>query len=1589
MSGQALGAPPRSFAHHEKTVGASSPPCPDPADSSSPNSPCADSNSNCTTPTALGLKPALKVGSRRVKTARVHFAVLSKLRSKPNSSNRVVVDNSDWMFSRTEFLRWQRTLGVNFTVDACCDPDGHNAQVPSCYYSKDKSFLEADISGQTVWCNPPFQSAAAFLGHYLTCKARAPWTTSAVFVLPKWRSPNWAPLLRGMRLVHEYPAHTQLFSRPDPGGSHLPRQECGPAPWPVQVFYDPPLPSTFNYTPPDHLPSPSGAPPTTPPPPITPATSPLNSSSSPPVPNALTTSSPPTTPSISSHPILTRTDRLCSIASQPEPDMSEQLIVFECQVQGVTARAMLDSGATRNFLSHSFVRKHKLTTSPLRDALRVRLADGSIMKTAEHLPSSSFSVGTYTETLDLVLAQIDAFDLILGKPWLTKHNPHIDWSTNTILTPFQLTGFTTQTPPAQVKLLDATKMAKCLRKLQRAKLQLDSNSPQEHCFLATLKELQAFSDSEPPDSTATAPLPNDTSAACTPSPLPSSPADLKPPAASSSSSPSSPSPLSPLLPTTDLPPTLQHQLHQVLQERRHYFDEPTGLPNPDNPMFRIRLQPNSQPPPQRTYRMSPAELEEVQRQLTLYLERGWIRPSQSQFGAPILFVRKKDGSLRMCIDYRQLNSITIPNKYPLPRIDELLDQLHGAKYFTSLDLWSGYHQMAIHPDDQHITAFRTRYGLYEFTVLPFGLTGAPPAFMELMNNILKPYLDKFVVVYLDDCCVFSKTAEEHVEHVQIVLDALHQAGLKIKAAKCDFARNSCAFLGFVVTHEGLRVDPKKIEAVATWQPPSDLHGVRSFLGFCNFYRRFVPNFATIASPLTELTKTTNAFPSTLPPAALDSFRLLQAALTSAPLLVIPFTGPDATFELHTDASGVGIGAVLSQDQGKGSQPVAYVSRKLSPAEKNYPVHEQELLAVVHAVRTFRHYLEGCKSFTLYTDHHSLIYFLKQKDLSRRQARWAMDLATYQPNMQIQYKPGPQNHADFLSRYFPTASPSTVATLCALLPGFAIVEPDSLATASTTSHLTALPTTHLTVSDSLLSDISAAYASDPFYSANSTIPSYLTFNPDDKLWRFNSRVCVPQVPALRLKILQELHDSPLAGHLGYEKTMQAVAGRFWWPRMTRTVKAYIKTCPTCQRIKPSTLSPPGLLRPHSIPARPFTHVSFDLVTDLPPSVGPDGLTYTAIATFVCMLTKRAFFARTNKTISAQDLAHLYLEHVFKAHGLSQVLVSDRDPRVNSDFWRTLFSALGSKLNMSTSHHPQTDGNTERVHRTIEQILRAYVHPLHDDWATWLPIAEFAYNNSYHSSIKTTPFFANYGYHPSTPASLTAPSASDYADHDYVARIRSVQTSIRQELELVQAQMAEQANRRRRPLSFSPGDLVRLSTDFIVLPNQPSKKFRPRFVGPFKVLEVVSPVSYRLQLPESMSRVHPVFHVSRLLPWHSSDTAEFPGRQPPDTPTPVAEEYVFGDDVYTVSKLLDVRLFTDPATKASVLQFKVRWAAPWHHPSNDSWEPYDSLTKLTAMQVFLKSARWRQFAATKSFKAFVAAIPPKERAKSVPRVVILLV
>ncbi|GJV66217.1 reverse transcriptase domain-containing protein [Tanacetum coccineum] len=430
-----------------------------------------------------------------------------------------------------------------------------------------------------------------------------------------------------------------------------------------------------------------------------------------------------------------------------------------------------------------------------------------------------------------------------------------------------------------------------------------------------------------------------------------------------------------------------------------------GLPPTRQVEFHIELIPGAAPVARAPYRLAPAEMKELAEQLKELSDKGFIRPSSSPWGAPILFVKKKDGSFRMCIDYRELNKLTVKNRYPLPRIDDLFDQLQGSSIYSKIDLRSGYHQLRVREEDIPKTAFRTRYGHYEFRVMPFGLTNAPAVFMDLMNRVCKPYLDKFVIVFIDDILIYSHNEKEHEEHLKTILELLKKEELYAKFSKCEFWINTVKFLGHVIDSSGIHVDPAKIEAVKNWASPTTPSEIRQFLGLAGYYRRFIEGFSKIAKPMTELTQKNQKFD--WGEEQEEAFQLLKQKLCAAPILALPEGSKD--FVVYCDASIKGLGTVLMQRM----KVIAYSSRQLKIHEKNYTTHDLELGAVVFALKIWRHYLYDTKC-VVFTDHKSLQHILDQKDLNMRQRRWIELLSDY--DYEIRYHPRKANVvADALSR----------------------------------------------------------------------------------------------------------------------------------------------------------------------------------------------------------------------------------------------------------------------------------------------------------------------------------------------------------------------------------------------------------------------------------------------------------------------------------------------------------------------------------------------------------------------------------------------
>ncbi|KAA0057672.1 pol protein [Cucumis melo var. makuwa] len=876
-------------------------------------------------------------------------------------------------------------------------------------------------------------------------------------------------------------------------------------------------------------------------------------------------------------------------------------------------------------------------------------------------------------------------------------------------------------------------------------------------------------------------------------------------------------------------------------------EELPGLPPHREVEFAIELEPGTVPISRAPYRMAPAELKELKVQLQELLDKGFIRPSVSPWGAPVLFVKKKDGSMRLCIDYRELNKVTVKNRYPLPRIDDLFDQLQGATVFSKIDLRSGCHQLRIKDEDVPKTAFRSRYGHYEFIVMSFGLTNAPAVFMDLMNRVFREFLDTFVIVFIDDILIYSKTEAEHEEHLRMVLQTLRDNKLYAKFSKCEFWLKQVSFLGHVVSKAGVSVDPAKIEAVTGWTRPSTVSEVRSFLGLAGYYRRFVENFSRTATPLTQLTR--KGAPFVWSKACEDSFQNLKQKLVTAPVLTVP--DGSGSFVIYSDASKKGLGCVLMQ-QGK---VVAYASRQLKSHEQNYPTHDLELAAVVFALKIWRHYLYGEK-IQIFTDHKSLKYFFTQKELNMRQRRWLELVKDY--DCEILYHPGKANVvADALSR--------KVSHSAALITRQAPLHRDlERAEIAVSVGAVTMQLAQLTVQPTLRQRIIDAQSNDPYLVEKRGLAEAgqaveFSLSSDGGLL-FERRLCVPSDSAVKTELLAEAHSSPFSMHPGSTKMYQDLKRIYWWRNMKREVAEFVSKCLVCQQVKAPRQKPAGLLQPLSIPEWKWENVSMDFIAGLPRTLRG----FTVIWVVVDRLTKSAHFVPGKSTYTTSKWAQLYMSEIVRLHGVPVSIVSDRDARFTSKFWKGLQTAMGTRLDFSTAFHPQTDGQTERLNKVLEDMLRACALEFPGSWDSHLHLMEFAYNNSYQATIGMAPFEALYDKCCRSPICWGEVGEQRLMGPELVQSTNEAIQKIRSRMHTAQSRQKSYADVRRKDLEFEVGDKVFLKVAPMrgVVRFERRGKLSPRFVGPFEILERIGPVAYRLALPPSLSTVHDVFHVSML-------------------------------------------------------------------------------------------------------------------------------
>ncbi|SPC65785.1 related to pol protein [Ustilago sp. UG-2017b] len=961
------------------------------------------------------------------------------------------------------------------------------------------------------------------------------------------------------------------------------------------------------------------------------------------------------------------------------------------------------------------------------------------------------------------------------------------------------------------------------------------------------------------------------------------------------------------------------------QHLRDVFDEVEAdkLPHHTEHDLHLELVEGSKPPQGPLYLKGPKEMSELRRYLEENLEKGFIRPSKSPARSPVLFVPKKDGGLRLCVDYCGLNEITVKNRAPLPLIEEQLFLLRKARIYTKLDLRAAYNLIQIAKGDEWKTAFGTQLGLYEYLVMPFGLANAPAHFQSFINDIFRDIIGVYVVVYLDDFLIFSDTEESHVKHVTEVLTRLRSNRLFAKLSKCEFHTKTVEFLGYIIKPTGIEMDPEKVRTVKEWPMPESIHDIQRFLGFANFYRRFIAHFTRIAKPLTSLVKPTERFKKfELPEEAQQAFHKLIRAFASAG--VLQHFDYHLPTRLETDASDFAIAGVLKQEHEGRWHPVAFYSRKMSSAEKNYEIHDKELLAVVSCLTQWRHMLAGLPhQLVILTDHEALKYFKSQHRITGRQARWAVLLADF--DFILQYRPGDKGgEPDALTRRadMQPAGEEQEHNVRQLLPPRVFKE-----TEDPGSTLVAPMLSMESIASKGLKDLVKIF--QPLDEELQEIHLKKPFEVKDDLWYSGGRLVIPKVTMpgrtnnrhsrsakevdvqslsvehLRFMVMTQCHDGITAGHVGRDATIKAAQRHYWWPSMTAWIADYVASCPVCARYKAPRHRPYGLLQPLATPDRPWGSISLDFIEGLPPSKKHDTKTYDSILVIVDRLTKYAILAPTHKTVTAKQTAVLLHGHMVRLFGYPDHMVSDRGRQFISGAWKAFVEQMGVKHSLSTAYHPQTDRQTERVNQVIEQYLRMYCNYEQNDWADLLDTAAFVYNNTVHNSIGVSPFFACYGWNPK-------------AHPDIPQRLG-------EQIREAQRRTVDQYNRKHKDIEFKVGDMVYINHRNWKT-RRPTPKLDTRFAGPYPVQERVGRRAYRITLPANL-RVHDVFHVSMLEP---VKTSSLPHR----TDQPIIPSLPDEDLDFEVEALIDKRSFN------GTTEYKVLWRG--YSEEAASWEPVENLS-----------------------------------------------
>jgi predicted aspartyl protease len=947
------------------------------------------------------------------------------------------------------------------------------------------------------------------------------------------------------------------------------------------------------------------------------------------------------------------------------------------------------------------------------------------------------------------------------------------------------------------------------------------------------------------------------------------------------------------------------------------------------------------------YSMPRDQLLELRRQITDLMDKGWIRASASSAGAPVLLVKKPGGKWRFCVDYRGLNRITQADRYPLPLIKETLRTLSTARWFTKVDVRSAFYRVRVAEGDEHLTAFRTRFGLFEWLVCPMGLTGAPATFQRYINKALRETLGDFTTAYLDDVLIYSGgSRKDHITKVRRTLQLLREAGLHLDIKKCVFAVKTVHYLGYVIqAGEAVQPDPEKVQAIRDWEPPTSVRAVRSFLGFANFYRDFIQNFSAKAAPLYNLTKRTQEFQ--WDPIADNAFSTLKAAFMAGPILAQ--WNPDRETVVEADCSGGALGGCLSQRIDGVLHPVAYHSATLTPEQRNYTIHDKELTAVVKCIEAWAAELQSVRDpFTVLTDHKNLEYFTSSRTLSERQHRWSEFLSRFR--YQLQYRPGRlAARPDALSRREQDAQ-EYVKPLGRVMTPVTITSTRVVATGSSQT----LPKGALLFADAHMQRLwDEAVRNDTSYEVRlrAVQDNLRTFPPEAKTrqqigdctisahgtlqWR--GVTWVPTWEPLTTTIIHRAHESQLTGHPGRNTTFQIIRRSYHWDGMTTDVARYVRNC-HCYGAHVSRVKRQGLLQPLPIADRFWSQISMDFMVDLPQAD-------TSAPRYLLVITDRLskyvqLEAMTSMT--AEACADRFRDVWWRFHGFPASIITDRGSDWLGLFWTTLCGLVKTKQLLSTAHHPQTDGGTERANQEVQAVLRIMVNFSQTNWPTCLPACQLALNNRDSSVTGMSPNLLLNGYSQEpiqpTPVVQTSSKSPKGRAVQFVEHLRNGMALTQAAIAFTQQKQQESTNASRRPAErYQVGDKVWFSMRNVKTVRA-SRKLDWLQVK-YTVTAVPSPLTVTLDLPGSL---HKTVHVDLV---ERAATDPLPSQPLVDArPGPALGMEDVNEDLceWEVEEILGEK----NARGRNKRQVLVKWKG-WLNPT---WHPKDDFLDTEALRKF---------------------------------------